>query len=788
MEEVAGARTPFPPRTGGARVVGAALPRREDLELLTGRGCFVGDLRRPGLLHGAFVRSPRAHARVVRVDASAASRAGAALVLTAADLPFLARPLVVRRWHPAIRGGLPPPLAHDRVRYAGEAVAFVVAGDRYAAEDLAELVAVDYAPLPAVASPEAAMGPGAPRLHDAWEGNVAARFEQRVGDPAAALAGAARRLRRRFRFPRQAPVPLETRGVLAEPGADGFALTVWVSTQVPYNVRANLAAHLGLAESEVRVVAPHVGGGLGAKSRTYWEEVLVAHAALRLGRPVKWIEDRLEHLVATAHSRDVDVEVDLGYSGEGRILALDARVTVDIGAYVHGNGVITAEVVAAQLPGPYRVPHYRARVLCVGTNKTPLGTYRGAGQPEAAFPLERALDLVAKDLGLAPDEVRRRNLVRPADLPYSPGTTLAGARVTFESGDFPAVLARAVELARSAEADPGPDEVAGQGLALGLEVTGLGGPEGAQVRLETDGRIVVHSGLSSQGQGQPTTLAQICAEVLGVPLDAVTVRLGDTALLPAGKGTFASRGAVVGGNAVARAAARLREQVLEAAARLLEARADDLVIDAGRIHPRGSPAAAVTLAEVARARAAGGAPVLEASELFGVEGDAGTYALSAHVATVAVDRRTGACRLLDYVVVHDVGQTLNPMIVEGQVHGGVVEGIGGALLAELWYDEAGQLASGSLVDYLVPLAPGLPRIRIGHRQTRPTTNPCGVRGVGEGGTVPVAAAIANAVSRALGPGVHAGDEELCRLPLNPERVLRASDAATAVNPDAGRAP
>jgi carbon-monoxide dehydrogenase large subunit len=328
----------------------------------------------------------------------------------------------------------------------------------------------------------------------------------------------------------------------------------------------------------------------------------------------------------------------------------------------------------------------------------------------------------------------------------------------------------------------------GQGLALGLEVTGLGGPEGAVVRIEGDGRVVVHSGLGSQGQGQATTLAQVAAEVLGAPLDAVSVRLGDTALVPVGKGTFASRGAVVGGGAVALAAARLREQVLEAAARVLEARVDDLVIRDGRVHPRGSPAAAVTLAEIARARAEAGAPALEVSSLFGVEGDAGTYALSAHVATVAVDRRTGACRLLDYVVVHDVGRSLNPTIVEGQVHGGVVEGIGGALLAELWYDEAGQLGSGSLVDYLLPLATGLPRIRVGHRETRPTTNPCGVRGVGEGGTVPVAAAIANAVSRALGPALHGGEEALCRLPLTPERVLRACDAAMALSPNTGRAP
>jgi len=359
--------------------------------------------------------------------------------------------------------------------------------------------------------------------------------------------------------------------------------------------------------------------------------------------------------------------------------------------------------------------------------------------------------------------------------------------VVLESGDFPAVLDRAVELAGLAPhpvPDPGPDEVVGQGLALGLEVTGLGNHESARVRVDGDGRVTVDSALCTQGQGQPTTLAQVCADVLGVPLEAVTVRMGDTALLAQGKGTFASRGAVMGGNAVAQAAARLRARALAAAAELLEASAADLVIEAGRIHPRGSPASGVTLAEVARAVSPGGRlfrgePALEAEGAFGVEGDAGTYALAAHVVRVAVDRRTGACRLLDYVVAHDAGRLLNPMIVDGQVHGGVVEGIGGALLAELVHDEAGQLVSGTLMDYLLPVAAGLPRIRVSHLRTLPTTNPYGVRGVGEGGTIPVAPAVANAISRALGAEPHGGEDWLCELPLHPERVLRAVQAADA---------
>jgi aerobic carbon-monoxide dehydrogenase large subunit len=764
-------------------VTARRLPRpREDPDLLTGRGCFVDDLHRAGMLHGVFVRSPHAHARVVGVDGADALRAGADLVLTAADLPFRARRLLARRWHPAIRGGAPPALGEDRVRYVGEAVAFVLARDPYAAADLAERVRVEYAPLPVVASPEAAMRADAPPLHEGWEGNVAASFEQRVGDVSVALAGAERRLRRRFRFPRQVPVPLEPRGAVAEAAAGGPALTVWVSSQVPYHVRANVAALLDLPEDQVRVVAPHVGGGLGAKSRAYWEEVLVAYAALRLRRPVKWIEGRCEHMLATAHSRDVEVELDLGYTTGGRLTALDARVVVDVGAYVHGNGIITAEVVAAQLPGPYRLPHYRARVSCVGTNKTPLGTYRGAGQPEATFPLERALDLVAKDLGLSPEEVRRLNLLTARDLPYVPGTTLAGVPVRYESGDFPAVLARAVELGGRAAGRAETGERVGQGLALGLEVTGFGNHESALARIGTDGHLTVYSGLCTQGQGQPTTFARVSAEILDVPLEAVTVRMGDTALLPYGKGTFASRGAVLGASAVAEATARLRARVIGAAARLLEARPDDLVLAGGRVHPRGSPASAVTLAEIARAVAPGGRlfegdGALEATYIFGTEGDAGTYALSAHVATVAVTPETGECRLLDYAVVHDIGRRLSPEIVDGQVHGGVVEGLGGALWAEFAYDESGQPRAGTLLDYAVPRAEGLPPLRLDHLETRPTTNPCGVRGVGEGGTLPVAAALANAIGRALGPGVHGGDELLCTLPLTCERVRRAAEAA-----------
>jgi carbon-monoxide dehydrogenase large subunit len=753
--------------------------RREDPPLLTGRGLFVADVARRGTLEACFVRSPHAHATIRAVDPGPAVAEGALLVLTAAELPFGDRALLPRRWHPAIRGGTPPPLARERVRYVGEPLALVVAADGYRARDLAERVRVVYAGAPAVVTPEAAREPGAPRIHETWAGNVAARLEQRVGDAAAALLAAPRRLRHRFRFPRQLPVPLEPRGCLAEPGTPAGGLTLWDSTQVTYHTRANLAALLDLPEALVRVVAPDVGGGFGAKSRTYWEEILVAHAAMRLGRPVRWIEGRLEHLTATTHSRDATVDLEVGYDRDGRLRAARCRAVVDVGAYVHGNGVITAEVLAAQLPGAYRLPDYDAEVLCVGTHKTPLATYRGTGQPEATLAMERMLDLIAKDLGLDPVGVRMRNLLHPAELPYRPGTVLAGAPVVLESGDFPAVLARAVELAR--ERPPvalGPDEALGVGWALGLEVTGLGGPESARVRVGGDGRVEVSSGLTTQGQGQATTLARVCGEVLGVEPDAVAVRLGDTALLPTGKGSFASRGAVVGASAVAEAAARVRQRAVAEAARLLEASPGDLMSQGGRIHPRGSPARGVTLGEVVQGLGAAGV-ALEAEVLFAPAALGGTYALSAHVATVAVDRLTGACRVLDYAVVHDVGRRLHEAIVDGQVHGGVVEGLAGALLAEMVYDAEGQPLTGSLMDYPLASAALGPPIRIAHLEIRPATNPCGVRGVGEGGTIPVAAAVANAVSRALGEHLHGGEALLCTLPLTPERILRALAAARA---------
>lgn len=759
--------------------IGSSPLRKEDNRLLLGRGRFVDNVHLDRMLQGAFVRSPMAHARIRSIDVSAALGAGALCVLTARDLPFNDKPWAVRYWHPSVRNGLPKFLAIDRVRYIGEPVAFVVAGDRYEAEDLAALVNVEYEPLPVVANVDAALAAEAPSLHEEWIGNVAAAFGHSRGDAAGALAASAHRVRRRFNFGRQIPLPLENRGVVADYDAERDSLTVWLSTQVHYNVRQNLASILDLPEYQVRVIAEDVGGGFGSKSRAYPEEIVVSHASRILRRPVKWIEDRFENFQATTHSRGVDTEIEIGCDGDGRLTALKALVTVDVGAYVHTSGIITAEVASAHLTNAYIVPNFQIDVRCVGTNKTPIGTYRGAGQPEAVFPMECIFDVMAKQIGLSAAELRRRNMVRPSDLPYLVGTSLLGIQPTFESGDFSALLdLAAAESGYSENVEVRADGVrVAWGLACGIEGGGFVNFETAQIRIDALGNVSVQSGMTSQGQGQTTTYAQVCAETLGVDFDRVSVRMGDTQLVPFGRGAFASRGAILGGNAVRGAAQALRASVLDAAAELLKCDASGLHIAGGLIRRASGEATGLSIGEVARAVGPGGPlyagqPALETQHVYSAEQPA-TYGLSVHVAKVELDPRTGFFRLLDYLVGHDAGRALNPMIVEGQIVGGAAEGIGGAMFSEIVYDDEAQLLTGTLADYLVATAPEMPRIRLAHMETRPTTNPLGVRGIGEGGVIPAAAAIANALARAIDPRRAGHEGPLFSLPLKPERVFSA---------------
>lgn len=762
-----------------------ALSRFEDVRLLLGQGRYADDLHVDRMTHGCFVRSTIAHARILRIDVAPALSAGALLVLTAADLPFENRDWITRYWHPSIKGGLIGLMARDRVRYVGEPVAFVVANDRYLAEDLAALVEVGYEHLPVVADCLGAQAADAPVLHDSWPRNIAAQFRQQSGEPQRALATAPRRLRRHFVFSRQAPVPLEPRGVVAVPDAARQGLTVKMSTQAHYNVRQNLATFLDLPEYCVRVEAEDVGGGFGAKSRPYPEEIIVAYASLRLARPVKWIEDRLESLVATTQSRAIETHLDVGFDDTGLIRALHADVTVDIGAYVHTSGVVTAEIAGAFACGVYTVPNLGFEVKCVGTNKTPLATYRGAGQPEATYPLECMMDLIAREVGIDAATVRRRNMVAPSDMPYKIGTRVGPTELVLESGDFPQMIDRT--LAASGYSEEVVSAPTGArlawGLACGMESSGFVNYESAQLLVDLRGNVTLLSGLSTQGQGQPTSFGQLAAETLGVAADRVSVRMGDTQLLPFGRGAFATRGVVMGGNAVFGAAKLLLEKVLGVAATLLQADAADLSMREGLILKDGKETS-LTLGEIARAVAPGGVafngtPSLSADYVFGAE-QLMTFGLSVHAIRVAVDRHTGFYRVVDYFVLHDAGRVLNRMIVDGQILGGVVDGLGGAMLSELLYDADGQLLNASLADYLLATATDVPRIRLDHMTTLPGTNPLQVRGVGEGGIIAVSAALTNAVARAIDQKGTSHQEQLFRVPLHPERVLAAAERADSL--------
>ncbi len=760
------------------------LLRAEDHRLLTGLGRFVDDVHLDRMVHGAFVRSPHAHAEIPSVGTEAARKAGAMAVFTAADLPFIEAALFIPRWHPSVRKALPKFLATNRVRYVGEPVALVVARDRYVAEDLAALVEVDYRPLEPVATSDAALAPNAPVIHEAWPGNVAASFTHVIGNADAAMASAPRRLRRQFHYGRQTGLPLETRACVADYDVGRNSLTVWLSTQVHYAVRQNLSMILGVPEYDIRVVTDDVGGGFGSKSRVYQEEILIAHASRVLRRPVKWVEDRVESLQATTHSRAFDTALEVGYTDDGRIVALKGGIVVDIGAYSFTSGIVTAEVASSHAMGPYKIADMAIEVTCVGTNKTPLATYRGSGQPEATFPLECMIDLVAKDLKMPATEVRGRNLITPADLPYPVDTSYAG-KCRIESGDFPAMLRQAAATSgyhERVERD-GDSRLLAWGLALGLESTGFLNYESARIQVDNRGNALVFSGLTSHGQGHATTLARVCAKALGIEESRVSVRLGDTSLLPFGRGTFASRGAVVGASAVHEAATRLRARALTYAGRLLQCESATLTITAGHIVRDSGDATALTLADVARALLPYGqlyqaGRLLEETCVFDTKNQL-TFALSAHVARVALDPRSGEYQVLDYLVVHDTGVMLDETIVKGQIIGAVADGVGGTMLSELLYDEQAQLLTGSLADYLVASAAEAPRVRLDHVSTLPTTNPLRVRGVGEGGIIAVAPAIINALSRAIDPGGIGIEQTLFRLPLRPDVILAALDRQRA---------
>jgi CO/xanthine dehydrogenase Mo-binding subunit len=751
-------------------IIGTSIKRLEDPRLLTGRGRYVDDVVRPDMLHAVIVRSTHAHARLRGIDlARALAHPGVVGAALAADLGP-ARTIPLRSGaRPSLAPFLQPPLARDRVRYVGEPIAIVVARDRAAAEDARELVDVDYEAWPAVVDADASAGASAPRLFA--EGNVAASWTTVTGDVERALRESAHVVTERFSTGRMTGVPLETRGLLAEWHAG--ALTVWGTTKVPYVNRRTLAPMLGIDEARIHFVETDAGGGFGSRGEFYPEDFLVPWASRRFGRPVKWVEERREHFTAINHSRQQEWSVTVGVDPDGRVLAFDATMVNDMGAYLRTHGVWVAVLTDSYLAGPYRIGSYRCRVSCVMTNKTPTGTVRSPGFFEGTFVRERALDVVAARLGLDPTVVRRRNLARPDEMPYTIATVseaVSGRAVSFEGEDFAAMFDHALRTvgydalvagcrARNAAAG---DVRYGVGVAAAVETSGVGPYETAKVTLTAEGTIVLAAGATSIGQGPATTLAQVCAEVLRVAPEAIAVHLGDTRFLGDGWGSNASRSAVMAGNAVFAAAGRLREDIVRLAARHFEASPQDVTLEDGAAIVRGVPDRRCSLREIATL--AGGPLEVEHRH----EATKGIGACAIHVAVVAVEVDTGRVRPERYVLVCDVGRPINPMIVEGQLVGGVAQGIGHALLENLVYDAGGQLLTTTLMDYALPTADLVPPIEVVLLDHAPGPNALGVKGAGETGTSGVGAALANAVANALGdaaairrlpvtaPGVHAG--------------------------------
>ncbi len=775
---------------GARRHMGRSIPMREAEPLLRGHGTYVSDLRLPGMLHAAVLRSPHAHARIRGIDTSTAlTMPGVVRVLAGEDIrdaiePFPSSfefhpPPWLDAVKPVLKGPRARVLALGKVHYVGEPVAMVVAEDRYRAEDALDGIAVDYEPLPPVVDPEAALEPDAGLVHDDAGDNVVFRFSIAKGDVERALENAPHRIEERLHHRRHGGVPMEGRGVLATVEVKPRRLTVWSSTQVPHSVRRQVAAQLGLAEETIRVVAPHVGGGFGPKVLVYPEEVLVPYLALELGRPVQWIEDRREHFISTAHARDQIHYVELAFDDDGRILALKDRFLLDNGAY-NPMGLTDAYNTSAHLQGPYRIPSLAVTGTCVATNKVPNAPYRGAGRPEAVFVMERCIDRIAGELGLDPAEVRFRNFVQPEEIPYDAGILYRdGEPVRYDNGDFPATLTKAMDACRYRDVRARQQEAqrAGRHIGVGIgfytEGTGVGSFEGARVEVDSSGKLLVSVGASGHGQGHETVFAQLAADLWGVTPEDVTVVGGDTDAIRYGCGTFASRSTVNAGTAIHEATRRLKEKVFELAGHLLEANPDDLITRGGRVFVEERPDHGVSLAELAGAAVPGWAsrlpegmePNLEASYYYVPQ--TVTWANAAHVAVVEVDSGTGEVRLLDYAVAHDSGPAINPLFVEGQVRGGVAQGIGGALYEEFVYDELGQLLTGTLLDYLLPGCGEIPNIRQVHLETPSPLNPLGLKGIGEGGAIAPPVAIANAVVDALRPlGV-----EISETPVTPERLL-----------------
>jgi aerobic carbon-monoxide dehydrogenase large subunit len=770
------------------RSFGAPVTRNEDARLLSGRALFVDDVELPGMLYAAFLRSNVAHARINSIDVSEArARNGVVAVYTAEDLgdywapgPLLVPPPPIKDI--TFNQRTQVPLAKDKVRHVGEPLAVVLAETRYLAEDALSDIALDLEPLPAVVDLEKALADTSACVHDGVRGNLAALVRQSRGNYAAARARADRIISRRFLYDHGASSPIETRGIVASWDDRAGRLTVWDTTQAPVFLRNGLAGMLGLSERQVRVIAPFVGGGFGPKIMLFYpEEVVIPWAAMKLNRPVKWIEDRLEHFFATTHERGQTHDAEIALSADGRILGVKDIFLHDTGAY-NPYGLTVPINSQCTLLGPYVIPNYDSTFRAIFTNKPIVTPYRGAGRQHGVFVIERLLDIAARELGIDRAEIRRRNLIPPDAFPYDNEIIYQDfAPLSYDSGNYEPILDKALEMIGYhhflAEEQPrlrAQGRHVGVGVVCYVEGTGIGPYEGAKVQVQNNGKVSIATGIGTQGQGHFTVFAQVAADQLGVSVRDIDIVTGDTDQFYWGAGTFASRGAVVAGNAVNEAAKVVRQKILKLAAEHFECAEEDLEIIDGKVSVVGVPGQSIKLGELAvRANPMRGAvkpgtePGLESTQYFGPSG--GATASGVHAMIVEVDSQTFTLEVLKYVVVHDCGTVINPLILAGQIHGGVAQGVGNAFYEQLVFDEEGQLLNASLADYLLPTSLEAPRTEIGHMVTPSPLNPLGVKGAGEAGAIPVGPLFAQAIEDAL--GLAERKIELNEIPLSPTRLF-----------------
>jgi CO/xanthine dehydrogenase Mo-binding subunit len=763
--------------------VGKSVTRKEDNRLLRGIAPFVGDIKRPGMLYAAIFRSAVAHAKLKSLDVERARKMpGIVAVFTFADMADVkVIPMRLAPREDLIRA-LQRPLASDRIRYVGEPLAVVVGESRYEAEDALEVIEADIEELDCVVDAREAIKNGAPVLHPAVPDNIAGHFIETTGDVQKALAGASLVIEEEFYIQRHSGVPLETRGLVAEYDAGQPLLTIWGPTKVVHFNHLVLASLMDMPPSQIRMIELENGGGYGIRGEFYPEDFLIPFVARKLRKPVCWIEDRNEHLKSANHSREQWHRVKIGAAKDGRIVAFDDVLLNVMGGYIRTHGSTVPTMTAAYLPGPYKWDNYRCDANCVLVNKTPAGTYRGPGRFGAAFVRERIMDMVAHKLGLDPAEVRLKNFIPTELMPYNTGTTAFGKPTIYDSGDYPKQFQLALEkfnyyeLKKQCENERKAGRAVGIGIGCFVEKSGLGPWEYARVEMDGNGSVVVFTGACDLGQGIETVLSQVVADALPIDIARIRVVHGDTAQVPFGGGSYASRGTVVACNSAVAAVAEVRKKLLQLAAVALQSEANHLSIETGMVVNKTS-GASVTFADLAKlampinALPIGITPGISGEGYFAPEHM--VYPYGVHMAHVEVDQHTGLLKILKYLIAYDIGRAINPMLVDGQLVGGMAQGLGGALLEEFAYDEQGQLLTGSFADYLLPSTMETPPVQTVVTEDAPSPlNPLGVKGAGEGGAVGVGAALANAICDALD-----GKVEILRLPLTPERVLQLVKAA-----------